>query len=314
MANHTNERELPAPWLREARVETTGPSIENMPRFAASLERFAETAGEGLAEIFGGAASGSIEATEATTTFSAFAAREGHPAALMRSEALDARMAMILDPRVVDIAVGAIFGIDSTDKVATPAIRPRTDLETRLIGELAKCLASALRDAFAPAAGFDLDFESLNTLVDANPLGARDMPAIAARYTVKTPGGAFGLTLVLPQSFTAPLAGTFARRPADGAATLDPNWTRRMERGVAQAHMTLTAILDEFEMTLGDVSALAVGRVLPLSGAGEGRIRIECAERGVFVCGFGERNSRYALEVEDIIARQADGLYPAASL
>jgi len=33
----------------------------------------------------------------------------------------------------------------------------------------------------------------------------------------------------------------------------------------------------------------------------------------VFVCSLGERGGRYALEVEDIIARPVEGPYPATS-
>ena len=63
-------------------------------------------------------------------------------------------------------------------------------------------------------------------------------------------------------------------------------------------------------MSLADVSTLKVGHVLPLSDGGQGRVRIESGERGVFVCSLGERGGRYALEVEDIIARPVEGPIP----
>jgi flagellar motor switch protein FliM len=72
-------------------------------------------------------------------------------------------------------------------------------------------------------------------------------------------------------------------------------------------------VLDEFQMSLADVSTLRVGHVLPLSDGGQGRVRIDCGERGVAVCSLGERSGRYALEVEDIIARATEGAYPATS-
>ena len=95
----------------------------------------------------------------------------------------------------------------------------------------------------------------------------------------------------------------FARGPDPNAAKIDPQWTRQMEQGVTRAKLDLTAILDEFEMSLGDVAGFAVGVTLPLSNGGDGHVRIECAERGVFLCRLGERGDRYALEIEDIIAR-----------
>ena len=68
-----------------------------------------------------------------------------------------------------------------------------------------------------------------------------------------------------------------------------------MEQRVTEASLTLTAMLDEFQMSLADVSTLRVGHMLPLSDGGQGRVRIECGERGVSVCSLGERSGRYAL-------------------
>jgi hypothetical protein len=42
-------------------------------------------------------------------------------------------------------------------------------------------------------------------------------------------------------------------------------------------------------------------------------VRIDCGERGVAVCSLGERSGRYALQVEDIIAKRIEGAYPGAS-
>jgi flagellar motor switch protein FliM len=318
MDNALNESESAAPWLRQRKAASAGPSIEKTPQLRSSLNRFTDAAAAALATLFGGAFAGAFEATETTTTFDILAAHEGHPAASIQSEALDARLLMIMDVGVVDLIVGAMFGVDSAmDGLLSgtdPTVRPRTDLENRLLGELAKSLAVALRIAFAPVATFDLDFVGVNTIEDTDLLGGRDMPAISARYSIKTPGGVFRLTLVLPQSLTAPLARLFARGSGDGGAQLDPNWARRMEKGVTRARMSLVAILDEFELSLGEISRFAIGSVLPLAGDGEGRVRIECVERGVFLCKLGEQGDRYALEVEDIIARPVEPPYPVPPL
>ncbi len=109
---------------------------------------------------------------------------------------------------------------------------------------------------------------------------------------------------MLPQTLTTPLGDMFARGPDPNAAKIDPQWTRQMEQGVTRAKLTLTAILDEFEMSLGQVAELRVGSTMSLSSGGDGHVRIECAERGVFLCRLGERGDRYALEIEDIIANR----------
>ena len=133
---------------------------------------------------------------------------------------------------------------------------------------------------------------------------------MTAQYTVKTiAGGVPAARRAAADALTTPLAEMFARGPDPGATKLDPNWTRKMEQGVTQRQLTLTAILDEFEMSLGDVAGLRVGAMLPLRNVGEGHVRIECVERGVFLCRLGEHGERYALEIEDIIANNPDDEY-----
>ena len=316
MASAVNEREASTPWLRESRPESSAPPIEKMPQFVAALERFADRVGETLGAAFGAAFSASMETAESATTFAALTEHDGHVAAIMRSSSFDARLAMILDPRAVDTLIATMFGIDPAADGALPETevspRPRTGLETRLLIEFAQCVASALRETFAPVASFDMTFESLDTITDEKLLGPKNMPAILCRFAIETPAGALGLNVVAPRAFTVPLSDMFAREPPPGASKLDPNWTHRMEQRVSQANLTLTAILDEFDMSLADVSDLRVGRVLALSDDGQGRIRIECGERGVFICKLGEHNSRYALEVDDIIAHAPEPPYPGA--
>ncbi len=317
MAVAQHERDPSTAWLRDSRGENSSLSIEKLPQLNASLERFSENIGLALAGICGSAVTGATETIETTTIFALLGANSGAAAAVLRSAALDARGLMVFDENIVDIVINAIFGIDpALDGAFAQEVaetRERTELETRLLSEFTKLLAKALQDAFAPVASFDIGFESLSTIADENLLGPRDMPAISAQYTVKTLAGAFRLLVVLPQSLTTPLAETFARGPDPSATKLDPSWTRKMEQGVTQARLTLTAILDEFEMTLGDVASLQVGGLLPLSNVGESHIRIECVERGVFLCKLGERSDRYALEVQDIIANNPDEDYGAAS-
>ena len=310
MSTLTHERESGASWLKEARPEAPSLPIEKMPQLNASLERFCEGMGELLADVCGPGAAGATDRISTTTTFELLGAYRGYPATVLRSQALDARALMIFDVKIAETLLTAIFGIDLAagaslaSQDAPP--RPRTELENQLVVGLAKIFAISLQDAFSPVASFDLGFESLSEIVDLTLLGQREMAAIMAQYTIKTRGGEFRLVVVLPQTLTTPLGVMFGRGPDPNAAKLDPLWTRKMEQGVVRAKLALTAILDQFELSLGDVAGLRVGSILPLSNLNDGHVRIECVERGVFLCRLGERGDRYALEIEDIIGNSSE--------
>lgn len=310
MAIPRAEGEPGAPWLRESKADAAGLSLGKMPLLFGALEQFGVNVASGLAGSCASGVSAEVDAIEATTTFETLAAYEGHEAATLRSAVLDVRLLMILDPQIVEFVIRSIFDAgparDATTAEPGADPRPRTEFETFLVGEFAKLLATALRDAFASVAPLDIAFEGLERLGEPNILGKADMQAITAKLTIKTSAGACLVLLALPQALLAPVSQKLTKAAAVAAAKPDPLWTSRMQFGVAQARITLTAILDEFEMTLGDISAFTVGGVLALTGGGEGRIRIECAERGVFHCKLGERNDRYALEIEDIISRDPE--------
>jgi flagellar motor switch protein FliM len=223
---------------------------------------------------------------------------------------------MIFDPSAAEILLNAIFGEDPGADAATkgpaPPQRPSTNFETRVVEGIADVLAQTFCTAFEPSAAFDLSIEAVSTIADVKLIGARDLAAVATHFAISTRAGVFPLIVALPQTAAKPLSEMFARGPDPTAAAADPHWTRQMEKGVAKARLTLTAILDEFQMTLRDVSMLKVGIMLPLSSSGEGHVRIECVERGVFLCRLNESNERYSLEIEDIIATHPDDEYYVA--
>jgi len=301
-------------WLREGRGGAATHAIEKTPQFRASMERFAERAADQLGKTFGGLFVVAADGNRTAKTFATLTAALDQPAALLTSPTLEQQMALLFQPGCVDILIGAMFGFEAANDEGPPEeTKAPTPLELRMIGEVAGTLARALCDAFAPVADFNLVVEKAELLEDDTLLGAKDPSALIATIQVKAPTGVFGLSLLLPHPFLTALAAATARGPAPGAAKLDPVWSSRMERRVTEASLTLTAVLDEFQMTLADVSTLRVGHLLPLSKGGEHRVRIDCGERGVFICSLGERSGRYALEVEDIIARPIEGSYPATT-
>ena len=311
MARNGGER---GNWLRESRQPNPTHAIEKTPQFRSSLERFADRAGERLGQTFGALFTAAIEETRNAKCFAALGEHEGQPAVALYSPTLDSRLALLFESGLVNLLINAMFAMEAANDAGLPETPATpTSLEMRIISEVALSLAEALRDAFAPVADFELEVEATELVEDDALLGPKDSAAFVAPVTIKAPTGAFGVALLLPHPFLTALMVAFARGPAPGASKLDPVWASRMERRVTEASLTLTAILDEFEMSLADVSSLQVGHVLPLSDEGRGLVRVECGERGVFVCSLGERGGRYALEVEDVIARPLEGVYPSTS-
>jgi flagellar motor switch protein FliM len=310
MAIEERDSAATAPWLQTSQSDQPGLSIERMPGLVFALQQFALGVAEALGPLCKASSPGTVDEVKPTSLFGLVGECEGLTSAVMHSAQLDARMLLIFDRGIADTLVAAVFGEEAgTDRgAATPGrpSRPRTGIENSLIAELARSLGKALDKGFAQIASLALTFERLETLVDVYPLGRRDMPAVAARLTIDTPGGSTPLIVLLPQTLLAPIRKNLSFDPGSETSMADPRWTRQMEVGVTKARIAVTAVLDELEMTLGDIADLAVGKVLNLHGAGMGRVRLECAGREMFWCKLGNGEGRYSLEIEDSIEPESD--------
>ncbi len=311
MAIEERDSAAMASWLQGPQSDHLGLSIERMPGLAFALEQFVLNVPQALSPLCKASSSGTIDEMKAANLFELIGECEGLTAAVLHSAQLDARMLLIFDQRIVDTLVVAVFGGEAAATQARPN-RPRTAIEAALFDELARSLGKALDKGFAEIANLALTFERVETLVDVHALGRRDMPAVAARLTIDTPGGPAAVIVLLPQTLLLPIRKSLSFDPGGKTSAPDPRWTRQMEVGVAKARIAVTAVLDELEMTLGDVADLAVGQVLNLHGAGMGRVRLECAGREMFWCKLAQGEGRYSLEIEEPIEQEIDPVAAAS--
>jgi len=312
MALEDRDGAAAAPWARSAQSDHAGLAVERLPGFAYALEQFALNAPEELAPLCKAHASGQIDAIESSSLFDLVGKRQGLMAAVLRSAQFDARLLLVFEPSIAETVVCAVFGGAQAGE-RRGAERPPTGIEKALIAQLSRHLTAALEKGFAPAATLGLDFERLETIADVYALGRRDMPAVAARVTIESAAGPLPVTMLAPQSVLAPMRKALSFDPNGEVATADPRWTRQLEVGVSKARVPVTAVLDEVEMTLGDIAALSVGKVLNLQAVGAGRVRLECAGREMFWCRLTQGEDRYSLEIEAPIEAEAEAV-EAASL
>lgn len=99
------------------------------------------------------------------------------------------------------------------------------------------------------------------------------------------------LLLALPNNQPAP--------KIEAAHTFDQSWGVKMHATVSAAPTTLTAVLHQMTLPLGQVDALRVGQVVPLYGATVGSVRL-FAPDGVFVteARLGQSGGKRAVRIE----------------
>ncbi len=297
--------------LSGAMLEHSSFAIERMPGLAPALDQFIAEAHREIAPLAPGVlAGGTVEEVRATTLFQAIGDCAGLTAAIFISAGSEARLLIALDERIDDLIVASIFGESISPGVEEDAEgekpRSRTAIETALVEEFARSLGRALEAGFASLAPLGLVFEGLVTLSDAFALGRRDMPAAAARFSLPMFGGACEGLVLISQSLLAPFRKELEQTQSVEAPSADRRWSSLMETGVKKTRLSVTAILEEVPMSLGDIANLRVGGILPLQTSDFDGVRLECSGRGMFLCKLGQGEGRYRLEIESAIPHEPE--------
>jgi flagellar motor switch protein FliM len=295
--------------LKEALRDHAGFAVERMPGLGRALELFVAEAQRNLLPLSRLSGAGTVEPARTTTLFQAIGDCSGLTGAIYSSSEPDAHLLIALDERIDDLIVTSVFGessargVEDESPVAEP--RSRTAIETALVEEFARALGRALEAAFAPLAALSIAFDCLVTLSDAYALGRRDMPGAAARFSLPMNGNACECLILMPQSFLLAFRKELERETTEPARA-DRRWSLSMETGVKQTRLPITAILEEFPMSLGDVAQFRVGEVLTLQTRGFDAVRLECAGRGMFICKLGQGEGRYRLEIDVPITQELE--------
>ena len=290
-------------------LDNSGMSIDRLPGLPDLLDRFAADLDEVLEGFFGARPSTTFVDVEATTSFEALGGWVGRSAATAKTRSVDAQVLVAFDMGVVDFLLASAFR-SASPSIAPEAAwssprQPRTVLERGLVGQFAKMVAGALSASFA-ASGLDpLDFEDVLTLADALALGRRDIPVAVIRFSVETTAGSNEVNALVPQGLLKPLREKpAAASTSQGAA--DNDWSRDLGLGLSRARLPITAVLEEFPMTLGDVAKFHVGQVLELRGGESGRVKVDCGGKRVFSSRLLQQDGKYCLEIEGEIMDEAE--------
>jgi len=290
--------------LRKAQdplVDQSNFSAERLPGLAIVFDQFAEALAEGVAPLCRAGTSFTVEQIESASLFETLGEHQGQLAAVMHCPDLDARSLAIFDRSFIDALAHVTFGAKQAQnsRRTSSADRPITRIETALVDQVSRAAAQALTAGLVgfTEAAFALERQEL--LADAQILGRRDMMAVAARLRFEAAGVNGALLLLIPQTTLLPIRQKLSKDPTSETPPIDPRWSKQMKAGVTSALIPVNGVLEELEMTLGEISDLAVGHVLNLRGADSGRVKLESGGHNLFWCKLVQADGRYTLHVED---------------
>lgn len=295
-------------------LEAAGLSVEKLPVLRTVFERMRAGAtqalqhlspsplGLELGEIVTGRIGDLLDAAEGSAV-----------AVVFHSSEWDARILVGLDRACLYTMLEAVLGADGSEPPGGPEARPFTALEKRLARAVAEHAAQALGRGFTAVSATSFAFERTETRMELAAIGRRDDGCVVARLRLRALEREGELCVLIPERALQPLRYALAR-PAQGpGAEGDPHWSRQMRQEVQRARVTLRAVLEERQLTLGEIAGLKVGQRLELQATPRSRVRVECNEQALFWCALGQADGAYTLRIEDFVDREQeflDGILP----
>src|SRR5438874_8716950 len=175
--------------------------------------------------------------------------------------------------------------------------RPYTSIETNLVKRLIEVVLADAEQAFRPLAPVKFNIERLET----NPrFAAISRPANAAilvrlRVDMEDRGG--NIELLLPYATIEPIRPVLLQMFMGEKFGRDPIWEGHFATEVAQAEISVDAVLYEADIPLKQLMKLKVGDTLPLEMRADALVTVRCGNVTLTEGRMGRVGDRVAIRV-----------------
>lgn len=284
-------------------------------RVANAAQSVGERAVAGIAQGINEALSLSLEVEVKRVDLTRFADARPKPAShsavvIAASPSSPDALVMAIDGAAISLIVGATFGADA-DLPAAPLERDPSPLEMEVIATVLNEVAGAL-NGHGPRA-LDIRFPLPEPIAgpELKKLVLRDTPAVRIVFSVATRASQGEISVVIPQRVL------LKHRAEGGNAEMSANpaaWGARFGEEVMRSAVEVVATMPIGRLTLGELSALSIGQVVPFEEGAQAHVQLAARGRTLFTCEFGRLGNNFTVRVRDAYQDGGDvidGLLPA---
>ncbi|KQT45194.1 hypothetical protein ASG43_12955 [Aureimonas sp. Leaf454] len=274
---------------------------ERLPGLKLLAEAWAEASAERLNAVY--AAPVVIEFTGLTVFTFAPAAPDVATAALattVKSSKWRETGYILAEPSLANALVEAMFGGSGLGEL--PGARPMTKLDRSFVEVALASFVDAANPIFDPIAPLDMTAGE----VIAAPIGAaldERLPAdgrafLQLAFRVSVGRLQSTIRFALPEKAILPHRRKLAIVPEEKPFA-DESWARDIQEGLSHADLEVRALLDEKQITLGEVARFTLGQTIVLNATMESLIVIECEEQRLFRGRMGVQRDAYVVRIEE---------------
>jgi flagellar motor switch protein FliM len=283
----------------ERLLDSGGISLERMPMLNVIFDRIAMQCSESLRQLSTAPAYTSTNSIAMERIGAVLDSFEGRVVvAVFHALAWDTRIMLALESKFVFTLIEALFGGDGSEAPYSEH-RPLTNVEMRIAQRTFEVVVKALQTEFAEVGRTSFKFERIESRLDFAVIAPRASFAVVARLNIRLLGRSGEMFVVIPQAALKPMRQNLAHDTTDEVAPPDPQWSRQIQNEVGRAEVTVSAIIEEEGLTLGDIVGLKVGQILKLQATPRSRVKLESNDQALFWCHLGQADGLYTLRIDE---------------
>ena len=210
---------------------------------------------------------------------------------------------VLADPQLADAIVEAMFGGTGTSPPTAP--RPMTKLDRRFVEMALTTMVGAGNPVFAAIAPLAMTDDRI--LREAVALQLDEALAVDNRafveltFRLRVGLRESDIRVALPERAIALHRRPLSIMPETAPLLADETWARDITEGLQLADLQVRALLDEKQITLGDVARFTLGQTITLDATTDSLIIIECEEQRLFRGRMGRSRDSYVVRIEEKI-------------
>ena len=204
-----------------------------------------------------------------------------------------------MDPPPVFLVVDNMFGGDGRFH---PRVEGRdfTPTEQRIIQNLLEVVFEEYQKAWQPV--YPLSFEYVRSEMNTQfaNIATPSEVVISITFNLEFAGNTSELHICLPYSMVEPIRDMLHSSMHSEQTGTDSRWTGMLTRQLQTAEVELVATLGTTTLTFGQIVAMKVGDVIPLTIEATMRAAVDGVP--VVESRYGVHNGQYALKIERFLA------------
>jgi len=180
-----------------------------------------------------------------------------------------------------------------------------TPLSLRVAGVMFEQVSASLKMIFAEFATIHVKHERIETRLDLLGVGRRNLPLLLVNIGFQALGTGGHFYIAIPQVALLPLKSALLRRELE-PVVVDRGWSEKIEREIQRTLVSVRAVIERHNMTLGEIGKLDVGTILLLPSTTNLRVKLLSNEQSLFWCELGQIDGGYTVKIEEKIDEQSE--------